>query len=34
MSQSSIIAAALVIGFVVYVTIKGQLPAYLAVIGI
>jgi hypothetical protein len=34
MSQSSIIAAALLIGFVVFVTVKGELPKYLSVVGI
>jgi hypothetical protein len=29
-SQNSVIFAALVIGFIVYITIKGRLPAYLA----
>jgi hypothetical protein len=31
MSQTSLIAGALVIGFVVFITIKGELPAYIAV---
>ena len=31
MSQTSLIAAGLVIGFIVFVTIKGELPAYIAV---
>jgi hypothetical protein len=30
MSQNSVIFAALVIGFIVYITIKGELPAYVA----
>jgi hypothetical protein len=34
MDQTSIIAAALIIGFVVYITTKGELPKYLAVIGL
>lgn len=31
MSQSSAIAAALIVGFVVFITVRGELPAYLAV---
>ena len=31
MSQSSIIAAALVIAFLVFVTVRGELPAYFAI---
>lgn len=31
MNQTSAIAAALVIGFVVFITVRGELPAYLAV---
>ena len=31
MSQTSLIAAGLVIGFIVFITIKGELPAYIAV---
>jgi hypothetical protein len=34
MDQTSIIAAALIIGFIVYITIKGELPKYLAIIGV
>jgi hypothetical protein len=34
MSQTSLIAAGLVIGFVVFVTLRGELPKYLAVLGI
>jgi hypothetical protein len=34
MSQSSVIAAALLIGFIVYVTVRGQLAQYLGVLGI
>lgn len=33
MGQTSWIAAYLIIGFLVYITIKGQLPAYREVIG-
>ena len=31
MSQTSLIAAGLVIGFIVFITIKGELPQYIAV---
>lgn len=31
MSQSSIIAAALIVAFLVFITVRGELPAYLAV---
>lgn len=34
MPQSSIIAFALIVGFIVFITVKGQLPQYLAVVGI
>lgn len=34
MSQSSVIAFFLLGGFIVYITIKGELPAYAAVVGI
>jgi hypothetical protein len=34
MNQTSTIAAALIIGFIVYITVKGELPKYLAVIGL
>lgn len=34
MSQSSKIAFALLIGFIVYITVRGELPAYLCVIGL
>lgn len=34
MNQTSIIAAALIVGFVVFITIRGELPKYLAVLGI
>jgi hypothetical protein len=33
-SQSSVIGAALLLGFFVYITIRGELPAYRAVIGL
>ena len=32
MSQTSIIFGALIVGFIVYVTIKGRLPMYAAVL--
>ena len=34
MSQTSIIAGVLILGFIVFITIKGELPTYLAVLGI
>jgi hypothetical protein len=34
MNQNSIIAAGLLIGFIVFITTRGELPAYLAVIGL
>jgi len=34
MNQSSIIAAALIIGFIVYITVRGQLTQYLGILGI
>ena len=34
LSQTSIIAAAFVIAFIVFVTTKGELPQYLALLGI
>jgi hypothetical protein len=34
MSQTNWIAAFLVIGFIVYITVKGQLPQYRQVVGI
>jgi hypothetical protein len=34
MNQTSIIAAGLLIGFIVFITTRGELPAYLAVIGL
>lgn len=34
MGQSNNIALALIAGFVVYITVRGELPAYLCVIGI
>jgi hypothetical protein len=33
-SQTSVILAALVIGFIVFITVKGELAAYLQVVGI
>jgi hypothetical protein len=33
-SQSSWIAGALLLGFFVFITIRGELPAYRAVIGL
>jgi hypothetical protein len=34
MNQTSIIAAALIVGFIVFITTRGELPKYLAVMGI
>jgi hypothetical protein len=34
MSQSNWIAAYLLIGFIVYVTVRGQLPAYVEILGL
>jgi hypothetical protein len=34
MPQTSTIAFALIVGFVVFITVKGELPAYLCVLGI
>ena len=34
MSQSTKIAAVLIFLFVVYITVKGQLPSYLSVFGL
>ncbi len=34
MSQSSVIAFGLLIGFLVFITIRGELPQYEAVIGL
>ena len=34
MSQSSTIAFALLVGFVAFITMKGELPKYAAVIGL
>lgn len=34
MSQSSFIAGVLLVGFLIYITGKGQLPDYLAVVGL
>lgn len=33
MSQTSVIAAYLILGFVLFITLKGELPAYLKVMG-
>jgi hypothetical protein len=33
-SQSTIIIGAILFGFVVFVTVRGQLPAYLKVLGL
>jgi hypothetical protein len=34
MNQTSTIAAALIVGFIVFITTRGELPDYLKVIGI
>jgi hypothetical protein len=34
MPQTSTIAAALIIGFIVFITMRGEVPAYLAVLGL
>jgi hypothetical protein len=34
MSQSSITAAALIIAFLIFITVRGELPAYLGAFGI
>ena len=34
MNQSSIIAAALIVAFIVFITVRGELPCWLAVFGI
>jgi len=34
MSQTSIIAAALIIGFIVFITVRGELGSYLKTIGL
>lgn len=34
MSQTSIIAGALIIAYIVFVTVRGELPAFLDVLGI
>lgn len=34
MSQSSVIAAFLIIGFIVFITMRGELSKYLAVLGL
>jgi len=33
-NQTSIMAAALLAGFIVFITVRGELPKYLAVIGL
>jgi len=34
MNQTSIIAGTLIIAFIVFVTIRGELPSYLKVLGL
>jgi hypothetical protein len=34
MNQSSVIAFGLLVGFIVFVTIRGELPKYAAVVGL
>lgn len=34
MNQSNVIVGALILGFFVFVTVKGELPAYMAVLGL
>jgi len=34
MGQSTVIAGVIVLAFILFITVKGQLPAYLAVMGI
>lgn len=34
MPQSSTIAFALIVGFIVFVTVRGELPSYLKVVGL
>lgn len=34
MSQNSIIAAALTIGFIVFITVRGELPKYFGALGL
>lgn len=34
MNQSTIIFGALIFGFIMFVTVKGELPQYLAVMGL
>jgi len=34
MSQNSIIAAALMIGFIVFITVRGELPKYFGALGL
>ena len=33
-SQSNLIIGSILIGYVVYITVKGELPAYLGIIGL
>ena len=33
-SQSNLIIGAVFVGFIVYITVRGELPAYLAIVGI
>lgn len=33
-SQSNIVIGAIALGFIVFVTVRGELPQYLAIIGI
>ena len=34
MSQSTVIAGALIFAFVIFITMRGELPKYLAVLGL
>lgn len=34
MPQTSTIAAALIVGFIVFITVRGELPKYLAILGL
>jgi len=34
LSQTSVIAGALVVAFFIFVTVRGELPAYMQVLGI
>lgn len=34
MPQTSTIAAALIIGFIVFITVRGELPKYLTILGL